>query len=210
MRGAKLYFDGACMPHNPGGVATYGYILEGEDGGRFYGSGVAAERGTNNVAEYTALIRGMEFALGRGVRRLTVLGDSQLAIRQMQGVYAVKSPRIYPLWRRAVELASQFEKIRFVWIPREENKEADLLSTQAYVDFMEGRARERAAEIRGDEIISLGAGKFRVRNYEVNLNSMTCTCPFFRKMSSYALHKRSGIKIRCKHIFAAADYQHEP
>jgi len=212
---AEIYFDGACMPYNPGGVASYGYIIKAFNRPKIAGCGIAAERGTNNIAEYTALIKALERALEVGVTEAVVRGDSQLAINQMNGIYAVKSPNIMPLWRRARGLASKFERIRFEWVPREKNSEADALSTKAYVEHMEQKPKIRAEEIKPSEIRRISREVFKVRRYQVIISSegkthtCSCTCPFFLKMQSYRLHKRSGVRIRCKHIFAVERYLEE-
>ena len=204
---AIMYFDGACLPVNPGGVATYGFaiLLNGEVIARE--CGVAAENGTNNVAEYTALIKGLEKALELGIEELTVRGDSQLAINQMKGIYAVKSPRIYPLWKRAQELAAKFRKIEFEWVPREDNKIADELSARAYIEHAEQKSIEKSNQIGDGEIKHLHGPIYAVRGYTVDIEKKTCTCPHYMKVNGYKLLKRSGIVIRCKHILAAGRFK---
>src|SRR5439155_1375565 len=81
--------------------------------------------GTNNEAEYTAIIRGLEEALKLGCKEVVVKGDSQLAVMQLQGKYRVTKPNLRPLHRRVEELAKEFDRIEISWIPREQNKEAD-------------------------------------------------------------------------------------
>ncbi len=137
-----LYFDGLCEPRNPGGVATYGYlILDGgirirEESG-LVGAGMLGDDVSNNVAEYTAMIKGLEYLASRGYRgEVAVRGDSQLTIRQMQGAYSVKAPRLIPLHQRAAELRRSFKEVTFEWVPREANAEADLLSRRAFEDFV--------------------------------------------------------------------------
>jgi ribonuclease HI len=86
---------------------------------------------TNNVAEYQALIMGLEAALAQGARSLAVRLDSELLIRQMQGRYQVKAPHLKPLYARARALAVRFDSITFTHIPREQNSVADALANQA-------------------------------------------------------------------------------
>ncbi len=137
-----LYFDGLCEPRNPGGVATYGYlILDGcvrirEESG-LVGAGMLGDDVSNNVAEYTAMIRGLEHLASQGYRgEVVVRGDSQLTIRQMQGAYSVRAPRLIPLHKRATALRRNFKEVTFEWVPREDNTEADLLSRRAFEDFV--------------------------------------------------------------------------
>jgi len=143
-----LHFDGLCEPKNPGGVATYGYtIYRGSrklcDGFGTVGAGMFGNDVSNNVAEYTAMIRGMERLLSDGYSgRLTVRGDSQLTIRQMQGRYAVRAKRLAPLHEEAMRLARMFERVEFEWVPREQNEEADALSRRGFEAFLSDHGAE--------------------------------------------------------------------
>ncbi len=143
-----LYFDGLCEPKNPGGVATYGYVLYHNDL-KFreefgvVGAGMFGDDVSNNVAEYTAMIRGMACLLHTGYRgQLSVRGDSQLTIKQMRGEYKVRARRLISLHAKAVKLKGDFEAVTFEWIPREENEEADLLSRKAFDEFLSKNYRE--------------------------------------------------------------------
>lgn len=129
------HFDGLCEPKNPGGIATYGYVIYLDDGRIIEGYGLASipfsSTSTNNVAEYTGLICLMEKMLSLGVTSPIIKGDSQLVVMQMNGKYKVKAWRIIPLYRRALELKEKLNA-SIVWVPREENIEADRLSRIAY------------------------------------------------------------------------------
>jgi ribonuclease HI len=83
---------------------------------------------TNNVAEYTAVILGLERAQELGATDVLLRSDSQLLINQITGVYRVKTPHLQPLHRRVRKLAAGFGSIRFEHIPRERNAEADRLA----------------------------------------------------------------------------------
>lgn len=96
--------------------------------GKKYTFSQAVGEKTNNQAEYLALIAGMEKARELGVKELTVRGDSQLVIRQMEGKYRVKNPNVKPLFEKAKEIERHFDRITYEWIPREKNKEADSLA----------------------------------------------------------------------------------
>lgn len=86
---------------------------------------------TNNVAEYQALIMGLEGALDLGVSQLLVRLDSELLVRQLQGRYQVKSPHLKPLFAQARALAGRYASIQFQHIPREQNAIADRLANLA-------------------------------------------------------------------------------
>ena len=86
---------------------------------------------TNNVAEYTALIRGLETAADFEAQRVEVRADSQLLIRQLEGRYRVKHAGLVPLHRRAQELLRGYREVDLQHVRREENTEADALVNAA-------------------------------------------------------------------------------
>ncbi len=96
---------------------------------------------TNNVAEYTAVILGLERAKELGAREVLLRSDSQLLINQLTGVYRVKTPHLQPLHRRVRTLAGSFERIRFEHVPRERNKEADRLANAGVDAWLASRRR---------------------------------------------------------------------
>ena len=87
-------------------------------------------RATNNVAEYQALIAGLEVALDRGVERLDVFLDSELVVRQVNGRYKVKDG-LKPLHQQACLLLSNFHEVDVKHVRREQNSAADALVNQA-------------------------------------------------------------------------------
>jgi ribonuclease HI len=86
---------------------------------------------TNNVAEYSALIRGLEKARSLGVRTIDIYLDSELLVKQMNGIYKVKNKNLYRLWTRAKKLSNEFESCKITHVRREMNTEADALASQA-------------------------------------------------------------------------------
>ena len=136
-----VYFDGLCEPKNPGGVATYGFVAT-QDGKKIYeGRGLACKpydpAATNNVAEYTGVVKALEWLVdqGRTKEPVIVRGDSQLVINQATGAWKVKSPSIASLNARVRELFFKFSSLTFEWVPREQNREADALTNLAYAEF---------------------------------------------------------------------------
>ncbi|MDZ4246691.1 MAG: ribonuclease HI family protein [Dehalococcoidia bacterium] len=120
-----IKFDGASRG-NPG-PAGIGVILEnsrGEVVGKVVKRiGVA----TNNQAEYSALIAGIEAALRLGAVSLDIRGDSKLIVEQIRGNYKVKEPKLKSLFQTACRLLTRCEKYSIKWVPREANSEADKL-----------------------------------------------------------------------------------
>lgn len=124
-----LYFDGCCKG-NPGlGGAGAVLYYKGEE---IWGaSKIVGVMVTNNIAEYTGLLIGLQEAFTREIRHLTVYGDSQLVIRQMRGEYQVKSAKLLELYQNAKIIAQTFDNITFEHVYRDKNKRADELSNMA-------------------------------------------------------------------------------
>ncbi|MCQ5374761.1 MAG: ribonuclease HI family protein [Candidatus Methanomethylicia archaeon] len=149
-----LMFDGLCEAFNSDGIATYGFVIcqKGKiiykEGG-LVGAKVLGDDVSNNVAEYTALVKGMEYIIKSGYKgHLIVKGDSQLVIRQMRGEYAVRARRLINLHERAKQLVQHFKSVAFEWVPREENVYADRLCRLAYEDFIL-KMRKEAVKHKG-------------------------------------------------------------
>jgi ribonuclease HI len=126
---AKLWTDGGARG-NPG-PAAYGYVLEADDGTVLAAHGEAIGVATNNVAEYSALIAGLEKAVELGVRELEVVSDSELLVKQMKGEYRVKNEALRELSLRASRLARQVGRVRWTAVRREHNELADRLVNEA-------------------------------------------------------------------------------
>ena len=120
----RLWVDGGSRG-NPGPAAT-GYRIEDSSGVVLAEGGETIGVATNNVAEYRALIAGLRSALALGAREVEVRADSQLLMRQMTGAYRVKNAALRELWIEARRVASAFDRVGFVEIPRAENAAADL------------------------------------------------------------------------------------
>jgi ribonuclease H / adenosylcobalamin/alpha-ribazole phosphatase len=106
------------------------------------GIGVA----TNNVAEYTAAIRGLERARELGATRVLLRSDSRLLIEQLAGRWKVKNATLQVLHHEARSLAKRFEEVRFEHVRRERNVQADALANRGVDEWLagEGASWERA------------------------------------------------------------------
>jgi ribonuclease HI len=124
---AMLNVDGASRG-NPGQASCAAVIRTGDGTQRELGLylGVA----TNNVAEYAALIAGLNECLEMGITEVEIRSDSELCVRQIEGAYKVKNENLIVLHRRVLGLLSRFEKWDIRHIPREENKVADSISNR--------------------------------------------------------------------------------
>ena len=85
---------------------------------------------TNNVAEYRALIKGLEIAAEFKANRVTVFSDSELVVRQMNRTYKVKSEGLLPLYQTAQTQSRAFDGFQIKHVRREQNREADQLANQ--------------------------------------------------------------------------------
>jgi len=121
-----LHFDG-CSKSNPG-KAGAGAVLYEHDVEVGAWSSFVGERKTNNEAEYSGLLLGLQKCLEKGVRQVNVKGDSLLVIRQMNGEYQVKSVLLLTLYKQAKEMVSLFDSVIFTHVYRNDNKRADELS----------------------------------------------------------------------------------
>jgi ribonuclease HI/probable phosphoglycerate mutase len=125
----SLFTDGACRG-NPGNGGA-GAVLVGEKGEvvstakRFLG------HCTHNIAEYQALILGLGESLGRGATAISIYLDSELIVRQIQGVYRVKNPTLKPLMADVRALLDRFDTWQVAHVPRSENAVADKLANEA-------------------------------------------------------------------------------
>ena len=122
----QLFFDG-CSKGNPG-PAGAGAVIYHNDIEIWSDAIFVGKRETNNVAEYSGLICGLEEAVRQNIKQLSIKGDSELVIKQVNGVYKVKSPAMISMYTRVKELQKNFERIEFVHVYRDKNKRADELS----------------------------------------------------------------------------------
>jgi len=130
-----VYVDGACRG-NPGHSGA-GWVFCLEEG-RALGEGcLYLGHHTNNEAEYLAAALGLTAALELGVRRVLLRADSELMVRQIQGAYRVKNPRLRPLYERLMGLIGQFEAFGIEHVLRERNRLADAMANRA----IDGRPR---------------------------------------------------------------------
>jgi ribonuclease HI len=126
---ARLCTDGGARG-NPG-PAAYGYVLEAEDGTVLAAHGEKIGVATNNVAEYSALIAGLEKALELGLDEIEVVSDSELMVKQMTGKYRVKNEALRELSLEAGRLARRIGSVDYTAVRREHNKLADKLVNEA-------------------------------------------------------------------------------
>jgi ribonuclease HI len=125
---ALLWTDGAARG-NPG-PAGAGIMLKTAAGEVLAAEGAFLGHTTNNVAEYRALLLGLERALELGVRRVEVRADSELLIKQLKGEYRVRSEGLRPLYEQAQGLLRRFDATRLLHVRREHNAEADRLANE--------------------------------------------------------------------------------
>ncbi len=126
MKQLIAHVDGASRG-NPG-PAGIGVVIETPENEVLAEIGEPLGRTTNNVAEYTAMIRCLEEAKALGGTHIQVMTDSELMARQINGIYRVRTPHILPLYERVMTLMRSFEKASVKHVRREFNKHADRLS----------------------------------------------------------------------------------
>lgn len=124
-----LYVDGASRG-NPG-PAGAGAVLYGPKGEKRAEDSRYVGETTNNVAEYQGLLLGLELARKHGAKHLSIISDSELMVRQLNGSYQVKKPHLVPLWRQALQALQKFDSYSLMHMDRSVNTEADRLARQA-------------------------------------------------------------------------------
>ena len=126
---ARLFTDGGSRG-NPG-PAAYAFVLESADGTVLDARGESIGIATNNVAEYAALVAGLERAAEVGVDELEVVSDSELMVKQMRGEYKVKNRALQDLFLDASRLARKVGRVTYTAVRREHNELADSLVNEA-------------------------------------------------------------------------------
>lgn len=154
-RGAGLFANSAAEPHaatsstaayranidggsrgNPG-PASYGVVIRDPRGQVVAKLKKYIGRSTNNVAEYYGLIAALDYVESQGIRALRIESDSELLVKQMKGLYKVRSEELAPLYERAKKMTAGLDSFRIDHVYREHNREADALANQA-MDEVEG------------------------------------------------------------------------
>jgi ribonuclease HI len=124
---AVIHIDGASRG-NPGDAA-YAVVIDVPGRGPIEESGVLGKE-TNNVAEYTALIKALEKAKHLGLRKLRIHSDSELIVKQVRGEYKIKNDDLKWLADEAKTLMKNFAAVTLTHVRREQNKRADELCNQ--------------------------------------------------------------------------------
>jgi ribonuclease HI len=135
-----VYTDGAARG-NPG-PAGIGVVVTDGRGRTVAEIAEGIGPATNNVAEYRAVLAGLEAAAELGARTILVRSDSRLLVEQLSGRFRVKNPRLIRLHEEARGLMKGFREVRFEHVPREENKAADRLANKGVDEWLEGPGRE--------------------------------------------------------------------
>jgi phosphoglycerate dehydrogenase-like enzyme/ribonuclease HI len=194
--------DGACYP-NPGNMGI-GVVI--------YKNGVLIKKiseaigyGTNNIAEYKALIRGLEEVKKINPERIDVYCDSQLVVKQLNKKYKVKNKGIIPLFNRVEEIIRAIPgKIYFIWDRRDNNFVADGLAKRALTEEETNKRKKAAKDVRvekKDGYFLVRSSK-SVKSYKVDINIPQCECMDF-------LRRARKLKLECKHIMAVRIFLQE-
>lgn len=194
--------DGACYP-NPGNMAI-GIVIY-KDGELFKKISEFIGYGTNNIAEYKSLIRGLEEVKKINPERIDVYCDSQLVVKQLNKKYKVKNKGIIPLFNRVEEIIRTIPgKIYFIWDRRDNNFVADGLAKRALAEEEISKRKKAAKDLKVEQkadcflVSSSKPGK----SYKVDINIPQCECMDF-------LRRARKLKLDCKHIMAVRNFLQE-
>ena len=194
--------DGACYP-NPGNMAI-GIVIY-RDGELLKKISEAIGYGTNNIAEYKALIRGLEEVKEINPERIDIYCDSQLLVKQLNKKYKVKNKGIIPLFNQVEEIIRTIPgKVYFIWHRRDDNFMADGLAKRALTEEEISKREQSAKNLKVEQkddyflVSSSKPGKY----YKVDINIPKCECIDF-------LRRARKLKLECKHIMAVRNFLHE-
>jgi len=191
--------DGSCYP-NPGNMAI-GIVIY-RDGELIKKISETIGYGTNNIAEYKALIRGLEEIKEMKAERIDIYCDSQLVVKQLNGIYKVKDKTIIELFKQVESLVHKFTgKVSFIWEKRDHNRIADQLARKSIL-LEERKKREKAAEklevIKGEGYFLVSSSQ-QGKYYRVDPEKPECDCEDFTKRAFQR-------KMECKHIIAVKKF----
>ncbi|MBU4562317.1 ribonuclease HI family protein, partial [bacterium] len=194
--------DGACYP-NPGNMGI-GIVIY-RDGVLLKKISEAIGYGTNNIAEYKALIRGLEEVKEINTERIDIYCDSQLVVKQLNRKYKVKNKGIIPLFNKVNEICQTIPgKIYFIWDRRDNNFVADGLAKRAISEEEISKRGKSAKDLKVEQkddyflVSSSKPGKY----YKVDINIPQCECMDF-------LRRARKLKLECKHIMAVRNFLQE-
>lgn len=197
------YFDGSCNNNGNNGDTGIGFLAVKGDKkiieiSKFAGSG------TNNTAEYMALIEGLKALIegGYNKEKCIIYGDSQLVIMQVTGKWNCYKEHLKPLLAETQRLLQCFGAVQINWVNREKNAEADRLSKEGLERGLSNSLNKQEENDDTTQKITcfdLGNGIFKVcsesgKSYAVDMNYKVCTCPQFRFRGKV-----------CKHIVAVEE-----
>jgi len=135
---------------NPG-PAGYGVVITDQAGHKIATLSEYLGQQTNNYAEYNGLLAALHYALAHGYKGLRVISDSELLVRQIKGVYKVKSPSLQELYDRAEELIGKLDWFSIEHVLRGKNREADGLANAAMDKSMGRRMPSAASAVVGQQ-----------------------------------------------------------
>jgi ribonuclease HI len=197
------FFDGSATP-NPG-VIGCGFCVYKDGKEVLCGAGPGGH-GTNNEAEYMSLVWLLEECVTQGIANITCYGDSQLIIKQLNGEWSVGKDNLKELAKKAKALIKQLDSVKLIWIPRDKNARADMLSKRG-AELQEkklkisGDATERQSEVvniserRGKSVVMpMMNNEFVILENNVpvyvDIAKMKCSCATYAKNN------------HCRHIAA--------
>jgi len=199
MSNILMRVDGSCYP-NPGsmgiGIVIYRDNVLVKKISEYIG------RGTNNIAEYRALIRGLDEIKDVKANSIAVYCDSQLVVKQLNGQYKVKDKKLLSHFLKIKAICKKIEgKVFFIWNSRDNNSIADGLAKKAVLKEEVRKRKAKAKEL----IVKKEKNYYSVKNLEtenihrVDINLAKCDCLDFK-------NKAKKIKIDCKHIIAVKNF----
>lgn len=194
--------DGSCYP-NPGNMAM-GIVIY-KDGELIKKISEVIGYGTNNIAEYKALIRGLEEIKKINPERADIYCDSQLVVNQLNKKFKVRDKGIILLFNRVEDIRQTIpSKLNFIWERRNNNSIADDLAKRALLEEEVIKREKAATDLKVERKVDyfVVSGSKSKKSYRVDINIPQCECSDFIKRSR-------KIRLECKHIMAVRNFLQE-
>lgn len=150
-----IYTDSA-VRGNPSDLGSWAFFVMRENGGlsqpicEVKAMGLIPGKTTNNMAEYTAIIKAIKYAKSTGIKDFKIRSDSSLAIHQILGKFKIKNSGLIPLYKQVIEECSGIENIEFEWVPRS-NASITLVDAYCNLALDTQKGCEESIKLRGKD-----------------------------------------------------------
>lgn len=197
----SVFFKGLCLPVNPGGVVSCGFVILDSLTQKTITSGgsVIAVPGNTLVAEYLALVEAVKKAKRVGFKSVVLFTNCHTIITELRNNKPPADETVRSSFQKAKRHLESLDFWALRFIEGENNRKVEQISKSVFVNYVEAKNRDRAKRL-SSEVFSKKDGRIFVQGYEVTLSPPGCSCLYFRQYNSLPLMRSMGITVKCKHI----------